>query len=174
MRQAAIGISNSAAACRLAQSTTQVRYERKRLSAQGVASCSEAPASIGSVATRPATVSPVPRASANAAKYVSPMPTITLYAAASPMLHRMSPRGLARAPRAGRGGAGDGVVRRSGSRLAGGRAASASDMEGSGGAGSYNIVRAAVNGLRGDNQIADGVHSANGDSGRPQSPAITR
>jgi hypothetical protein len=78
MIHAAIGIAKSAAACKLAQSTTHFLYERERRRNQGVASWSEAPASIGSVATRPAKVSPVPMASANAAKYVSPMPTMTL------------------------------------------------------------------------------------------------
>src|SRR5262245_25242954 len=82
MKLAAIGISNKAAAWRLAHNTTHFLYERTRCRNQGVTSCSEAPASIGRVATRPANVCPVPSAKANAAKYVSPIPTITLNAAA--------------------------------------------------------------------------------------------
>jgi len=76
--QAATGMSNSAVACKLAQSTTHCLHDPVRCKNQGVASCSVAPTSMGSVATNPATVSPVPSAKANAEKYVSPMPTIKL------------------------------------------------------------------------------------------------
>ena len=51
---AATGISSSAAACKLTHSTTHFLYERARCKNHGVASCSDAPASIGSVATSPA------------------------------------------------------------------------------------------------------------------------
>src|SRR5690606_5931419 len=68
------------------------RWEASRPTAAGEASWSSAPKSIGTVATSPATTSPWPCARANAGRYASPSPTITLNATPSPSIARRSRR----------------------------------------------------------------------------------
>ncbi len=91
---AAITRGTKLSAWHVAQTTTQRRCEPSLRTAAGDASCSRAPAIIGTEATRPETTSPIPKARAKAGKYVSPMPTISEKPSPSPRLARKSLRSV--------------------------------------------------------------------------------
>ena len=80
---------------------TQRRLLPTRATARGAANWITAPARIGTLATIPEAIGPIPRASANAGRYVSPQPTMTLKAIASIVETSRSRRRL---PRGGRKG----------------------------------------------------------------------
>src|SRR5204862_7493784 len=76
------------APCRATQVTTQRRFDPSQATAAGEIICRIAPAKRGIEAISPAAISPIPSARTNAGIYVSPMPTMTLNAAASETLLR--------------------------------------------------------------------------------------